>query len=66
MTRLTAKLQGAANREAVRAFFVTHVGCTVTECAQALGLGRAAVSRHVSALRAEWSSCAALRKTQDG
>ncbi len=66
MTRLTSKQQGEANRAAVRAYFATHVGCTVTECAQALRLGRAAVSRHVSALRTEWSGRAALRETQDG
>lgn len=64
MKRPTSKQQGDANREAVRAYFLSHLGCTVTECAQALGLGRAAVSRHVSALRAEWSGRATLKEAR--
>lgn len=47
---------GHANREAVRQFFRTHVGCTQSECAKALGLSVMAVNRHVATLRKEWTN----------
>ena len=47
-------LIGAENREAVRTFFLAHVGCTNVECASALGLSVAAVGRHITTLRKEW------------
>lgn len=47
---------GHTNREAVRAFFTTHVGCTQAEAAKALGLSPMAVNRHVATLRKEWKS----------
>lgn len=46
---------GQENREAVRAFFTGHVGCTHVECGKALGLSSVAVGRHVATLRKEWS-----------
>ena len=45
---------GHENREAVRAFFADHIGCTNVECAKALGLGVMAVGRHIKTLRQEW------------
>ena len=45
---------GAANREAVRQFFATHLGCTNVECGRALGLSTMTVGRHVAAIRKEW------------
>lgn len=45
---------GHENREAVRQFFATHIGCTNAEASQALGLGVMAVGRHVAKLRSEW------------
>lgn len=45
---------GHDNREAVRAYFLAHVGATNVECARALGLGVMAVGRHIKTLRAEW------------
>lgn len=45
---------GKKNREAVRAYFVLHVGCTNRECAAALGLNVNAVGRHIKTLRAQW------------
>jgi len=45
---------GHENREAVRAYFADHIGCTQLECAKALGLGVMAVGRHIKALRSEW------------
>ena len=45
---------GHANREAVRAFFASHLGCTNAECAKALSLSVMAVGRHVTTLRREW------------
>lgn len=45
---------GHENREAVRAFFLAHIGATNWECAKALGLSVMAVGRHVKTLRAEW------------
>lgn len=45
---------GHENREAVRAYFLSHVGCTNLECAKALGLGVMAIGRHIKRLRQEW------------
>lgn len=45
---------GYDNREAVRAYFLAHVGVTNRECAKALGLSVFAVGRHIKTLRAEW------------
>lgn len=45
---------GHDNREAVRAYFLSHVGATNTEVATALGLSVMAVGRHVKTLRGEW------------
>lgn len=45
---------GRKNREAVRQFFASHIGCSAVECSAALGLSVAALSRHVTALRNEW------------
>lgn len=47
---------GHINREAVRMFFASHIGCTQAECAAVLGLGTMAVSRHIQTLRKEWAS----------
>jgi hypothetical protein len=47
---------GRTNREAVRAYFLSHVGVTNTEVAAALGLSVTAVGRHVKTLRAEWAA----------
>ncbi len=46
---------GHENREAVRQFFASHIGCTNVECSKALGLSIMAVGRHVATLRQEWS-----------
>lgn len=45
---------GHDNREAVRSYFLSHVGSTMRECAKALGLSVFAVGRHTYKLRAEW------------
>jgi hypothetical protein len=47
---------GRENREAIRAYFLSHVGVTNTEVAVALGLSPMAVGRHVKTLRAEWET----------
>jgi hypothetical protein len=47
---------GHENREAVRRFFATHIGCTNFECAAALDLSVMAVGRHVATLRKEWTA----------
>lgn len=47
---------GHDNREAVRTYFLSHVGCTNTECAAFLGLSVMAVGRHIKTLRREWSA----------
>lgn len=47
---------GHDNREAVRAYFLSHVGCTNVECASALGLSVMTVGRHVKTLRQEWAN----------
>lgn len=46
---------GHENREAVRLFFASHIGCTNVECAKALGLSTMSVGRHVATLRKEWT-----------
>jgi len=46
---------GHENREAVRQFFTSHIGCTNIECAKALGLSVFAVGRHIATLREEWA-----------
>lgn len=45
---------GHDNREAVRTWFTSHIGCTARECAAALGLSVEAVGRHLKTIRAEW------------
>lgn len=45
---------GHENREAVRAYFADHIGCTSGECAKVLGLSVMAVGRHIKTLRQEW------------
>lgn len=45
---------GHDNREAVREYFLNHVGITRRECAKALGLSEMAVGRHIATLRSEW------------
>lgn len=45
---------GHDNREAVRAYFLSHVGVTNAEVSKALGLSVMAVGRHVKTLRGEW------------
>lgn len=47
---------GRANREAVRNFLSTYLGCTRVEIAKALKLSPMAVTRHVSAIRGEWGA----------
>lgn len=44
------------NRKAIRAYFRAHVGVTRGECAQALGLERRTVERHIAAIRSEWAN----------
>lgn len=46
---------GHENREAVRRYFATHIGCTNGECAAALNLSVYAVGRHIKTLRKEWT-----------
>ncbi len=45
---------GHDNREAVRAFFIAHIGCTNKECAKAIDLSVFSVGRHIKTLRKEW------------
>jgi len=45
---------GKTNREAVRAYFATHLCATQVDCARDTGIGIMAVSRHCRAIRAEW------------
>lgn len=47
---------GKSNREAVRTYFLNHVGVTNRECGRALGLSEMAVGRHVKTLREEWNA----------
>ena len=47
---------GHDNREAVRQFFASHIGCTNIECGHALGLSAMAVGRHINTLRREWTT----------
>lgn len=54
--RSPGKVIGDANREAVRAYFASHIGCTSVECGASLGLSVMAVGRHVATLRKEWES----------
>ena len=44
----------AKNLNAVRRYYAEHLGCRPNECAEALGLGRKTVYRHVLTLRKEW------------
>ena len=45
---------GAANRKAVRALLRENLGISRKEIGQRLGLSAMAVTRHVTAIRAEW------------
>lgn len=45
---------GEKNRAAVRALLASHLGISRTEIAGRLGLSPMAVTRHVTAIRAEW------------
>ena len=56
-------LIGHNNREAVRTFFASHIGCTNVECGRFLGLSTVAVGRHVATIRKEWT--ARLAETPD-
>lgn len=47
---------GHENREAVRAYFASHIGCTNVECGKAIGLSVMAVGRHIATLRKEWAA----------
>lgn len=46
--------KGETNREAVRCLLKAHLGISRTEIAEILGLSKMAVTRHVTAIRAEW------------
>lgn len=56
LTNHKAVEEGAENLKRVRHLFETHPGITRTEIASMLGLSPTAVSRHASALRAEWGA----------
>lgn len=45
---------GQQNRQAVKDFLSSHLGCTNREIATALGLSVYAVGRHVNDIRKEW------------
>lgn len=45
---------GAANRQRVLEYLLTHPGCKNSDCASATGLSIMAVSRHVKAIRELW------------
>jgi predicted ArsR family transcriptional regulator len=47
---------GADNRAAVRNLLYTHLGITRREISERLNLSPMAVTRHVSAIRAEWGA----------
>lgn len=47
---------GNQNREAVRSLLASHLGISRTEIAAHLGLSPMAVTRHVTAIRAEWGA----------
>ncbi len=49
-------LIGYINREAVRTYFKTHIGCSNLECSKALNLSVYAVGRHINTLRREWNN----------
>lgn len=49
-------LIGHTNREAVREYFKTHIGCTNVECAKALNLSVYATGRHINTIRREWNN----------
>lgn len=44
---------GRLNREAVRKYFMEHIGATKRECSEATGLSVSAVGRHVARIRGE-------------
>jgi hypothetical protein len=50
----TGKQLAAENRKLIRVYYMTHLCATQKDCANALGLGVMAVSRHAKAIRAEW------------
>lgn len=59
--KITAKGQhganiGAANFQAVRAWFLSHPCATNREAANALGLSEFAIGRHVNRIRQEWKA----------
>lgn len=47
---------GEANRKAVRALLSSYLGISRVEIAKILGLSTMAVTRHVTAIRAEWGA----------
>jgi biotin operon repressor len=47
---------GETNRAAVRALLSSHLGISRAEIAKRLGLSAMAVTRHVTAIRAEWGA----------
>jgi hypothetical protein len=55
---------GQINRNRVRQYFATHLGCTNVECGRALRLSTMAVGRHVASIRSEW--CERSRASAQG
>ena len=47
---------GKANRLSVRALLIGYPGISRVEIAEKLGLSKMAVTRHVTAIRAEWGA----------
>lgn len=45
---------GEDNRDRIREFFRTHIGCTNRECGKALNVSEFTIGRHIKEIRKEW------------
>ena len=58
---------GMSNRAVIKALLSSHLGISRKEIAERLGLSQMAVTRHVTAIRAEWGGKSLpTRRGRDG
>lgn len=62
MVNTQSVTQGRNNRALIRQWFTARPGATQVECAEALGLSRMVVHRHVKAMRDEWQRLDAMER----